>query len=77
VWSPISVEFAAAFIDGNASAFNLTQAEAQLAASLQGAPAAAPNPVWTEDCLFLDVFVPKKVFDNRNKEGKKAAILFW
>ena len=77
MWSPISVEFAAVFIDGNATAFNLTQAEAQLVASLRVAPAATPDPVWTEDCLFLDVFVPKKVFDNRNNTGKKARVLLW
>ena len=77
MWTPISAEFAAAFIDGNATAFNLTQAEAQLAASLRGAPTATPDPIWSEDCLFLDVFVPKKVFDNQNNTGKKAPVLLW
>lgn len=76
-WSPIGSLFSAAYIEGNATAFSLTAAEAELAALLKNAPAPAPNPQETEDCLFLDVFVPKKVFDNRNKSGTKAAILLW
>jgi carboxylesterase type B len=78
LWGAIGQEFEIAFIEGNATAFNLSAAEAQLAASLGSAPQApAPSPDETEDCLFLDVFVPKKVFDNRNTKGKKAAVLLW
>jgi carboxylesterase type B len=55
----------------------LTAEEAALAASQGAGTTPTPNPQETEDCLFLDVFVPKKVFDNRNGSGKKAAVLLW
>lgn len=75
-WGTIGEEFEIAFIEGNGTAFNLAAAEAQLAAA--NAPAPAPSPQETEDCLFLDVFVPKKVFQNRNNaKAKKAAVLLW
>lgn len=77
LWQSIATSFSEAFIEGNATAFNLTEAEALLAIQLQNATAPAPDPQETEDCLFLDVFVPKKVFDNRNQPGKKAAVLLW
>lgn len=40
-----------------------------------------PDPRMTEDCLFLDVMVPRKVFDKRSSKGKGrkkgAAVLVW
>jgi carboxylesterase type B len=39
-------------------------------------PPTTIDPRTTEDCLFLDVVVPKKVFDNAGK-GKGAAVLVW
>jgi carboxylesterase type B len=38
-----------------------------------------PNPASgaeTEDCLFLNLAVPKKIFDKRD-EGEGEPILFW
>ena len=70
------MDFSAAYIHGNATAFNLSQAEAALAASLVDTTTHVPGPMETEDCLFLDVFVPKTVYDNRNNvTSKKAAVL--
>lgn len=34
------------------------------------------DPRTTEDCLFLDVFVPKKVFDSM-ESGAKAPVYLW
>ncbi|KAG5775597.1 hypothetical protein H9Q73_010725 [Fusarium xylarioides] len=34
------------------------------------------DPRTSEDCLFLDVIVPKKIFDDL-KKGKKAPVLVW
>ncbi|KAL6829642.1 Alpha/Beta hydrolase protein [Trichoderma sp. SZMC 28015] len=34
------------------------------------------DPRTTEDCLFLDIFVPKKVFDGRGS-GMKAPVYLW
>ncbi|KAI9869951.1 MAG: hypothetical protein M1823_008896, partial [Watsoniomyces obsoletus] len=61
--------------------FNYTQAEEQLQASLAaggGSAAATPAPGITEDCLFLDVHVPKAVFDSAQKNrGGGAPVLVW
>jgi carboxylesterase type B len=38
--------------------------------------ASKPDPRTTEDCLFLDVMVPKEVFENKKKD-KGAAVLVW
>ncbi|EME40268.1 hypothetical protein DOTSEDRAFT_74915 [Dothistroma septosporum NZE10] len=40
-----------------------------------GAFVQTQDPRESEDCLFLDVMVPKQIFDNRNKSG--AAVLVW
>lgn len=34
-----------------------------------------PSPLEREDCLFLDVIVPKAIFDG--KQGKKAPVVVW
>ncbi|KAF2731392.1 alpha/beta-hydrolase [Polyplosphaeria fusca] len=39
-------------------------------------PLAKPDPREMEDCLFLDVFVPERVFKAAGK-GKGAAVLVW
>ncbi len=63
-WSPIASELEAYIVAGNVSSFNYTALNDQLQISLQNAP---PTPQTdgraTEDCLFLDVIVPKAVFD--------------
>jgi carboxylesterase type B len=62
--------------------FNYSAAVAELEALNATAPA-APDPRTSEDCLFLDVYVPKSVFDagrrNRKQGGKQqgAAVLVW
>jgi carboxylesterase type B len=52
-------------------------AELKLAAYVENASPPVPDSEVSEDCLFLDVFVPKKVHDNRNEKGKKAPVLLW
>ncbi|KAF2092522.1 acetylcholinesterase precursor [Rhizodiscina lignyota] len=47
------------------------------AEGLFGAPDLPPNPAQSEDCLFLDVFVPQQVFDGPKGKGKGAAVLVW
>ena len=36
-----------------------------------------PDPRETEDCLFLDVLVPKAVFDNRGNRKRLAPVMVW
>ena len=35
----------------------------------------APGPLETEDCLFLDVFVPEKILERANSSGYGAPVL--
>lgn len=37
----------------------------------------APGPLETEDCLFLDVFVPEKILERANSSGYGAPVLVW
>lgn len=37
----------------------------------------APGPLETEDCLFLDVFVPEKILARANSSGYGAPVLVW
>lgn len=36
-----------------------------------------PDPRETEDCLFLDVIVPRAVFTRRKENLNKAPVLVW
>jgi len=74
-WGFIGTAFTVAFAEGKESAFNFTAAEDALLAAEANASAPIPDPRTTEDCLFLDVFVPKAVFDMKNCSG--AAVLVW
>ncbi|KAF9878746.1 hypothetical protein CkaCkLH20_03646 [Colletotrichum karsti] len=76
-WTEITRQFVPAFAAGNQSTFNYTQAaaiaEAQRAQRQWPAPWANPNNHTTEDCLFLDVVVPKAVFEGgRNNTGSNG-----
>ena len=44
--------------------------------SQPGLSVPAVSPGTDEDCLFLDVFVPEGIWNNRNS-SKKAPVLFW
>lgn len=47
-----------------------------LESSLTISSLAAPDPRTSEDCLFLDVIVPKSIFNEKKKE-KAAPVLVW
>jgi acetyl esterase/lipase len=69
-WLAVGDEFVAALIAGNGSTFNTTAVVQQLEIEEQNAPPAQLDPRTTEDCLFLDVIVPKKVFDGANSNSR-------
>lgn len=84
-WSPIASELEAYIIAGNVSSFNYTALNQELQVALQNAP---PTPQTdgraTEDCLFLDVIVPKAVFDKANNPTRRrrrqaggAPVIVW
>ena len=78
VWLAIAVNFTAAYVQG--LPFNFTASNLALEAELASGASAPPDPRTTEDCLFLDVLVPKHIFDNapncKNGAGG-AAVLVW
>ncbi|PTB63148.1 alpha/beta-hydrolase [Trichoderma citrinoviride] len=69
-WTIIAQQFVAAWAT-NQLPLNFTEAEAIANTTPQPV-----DPRTTEDCLVLDVVVPKKVFDNK-KHGKKAPVVVW
>lgn len=71
-WVAIAAQFVPAYLTGKP--FNLSAAEAALANSSGRAP--APDPRTTEDCLFLDVYSPQKVFEQKGK-GHGAPVMVW
>lgn len=71
-WSAISAEWIPAYFAGqtsfNESSFNTTSS----------GQAPAVDPRTSEDCLFLDVVVPKAIFEGAGKNGKNGApVLVW
>lgn len=68
-WEIIAGQFLPAYLEGqtkfNESSFNTT---------IGSAPTLDPRT--TEDCLFLDVLVPKNIFENAGK-GSGAPVLVW
>ncbi|KAJ9606204.1 hypothetical protein H2200_009165 [Cladophialophora chaetospira] len=81
-WYPIAAEFLVSLVEGNASSFNLSAAEQQLQAESLNATAPQIDSRMTEDCLFLDVIVPKKVFDGSKSRIKRrqsggAPVVVW
>jgi len=62
-----------AFAAGNASSFNYTAAVIAANAAAATAAPYTPSSQETEDCLFLDVVVPTKIFNNANNLRKRQA----
>lgn len=73
-WHSIAAQFVPAYLSGQP--FNGSAAKAALAAN---PPLPRPqDPRASEDCLFLDVIVPLKVFSNVGDAGKATVpVLLW
>lgn len=73
-WTAIAGQFIAAYLTGKS--FDSNTALAALATSNRTVP--PPDPRTTEDCLFLDVHVPRTVFESASsKNGSGAPVLVW
>lgn len=77
-WGLIALQFVPKFLAG--LPFNETEAEAALASGSGSLP--VQDPRTSEDCLFLDVITPQKIFDgDKAPHGasykKKAPVLVW
>jgi hypothetical protein len=70
-WTLIATQFVTAWATAQLP-FNLTEAEI----NLKNIPQPPPDPRTTEDCLVLDVIVPKAVFE-RKYSGRKAPVVVW
>jgi carboxylesterase type B len=68
----IAPQFLSLYLAGqtafNASSFNTSRS---------GSSQPPEDPRTTEDCLFLDVVVPKSIFDNAEKKDCGAPVLVW
>ena len=71
-WELLAAEFVPAYLTGQP--FNLSAATAALA-NMTGPPP-AQDPRTTEDCLFLDVYVPQKIFQQVG-QGCGAPVMVW
>jgi carboxylesterase type B len=83
-WASIAPLWLQNYLAGNASGFNYTQAQSEVATAFAKNPnlTFAKDPRETEDCLFLDVFVPKQIFDSaqsrrKRMAGRGAPVLVW
>ena len=81
-WEAISTNFSVAWIEGKGNDFNFTASYDALlaeAAANPGAILSTPDPRTSEDCLFLDVFVPKSIYNKKVPASGKggAAVMVW
>lgn len=77
-WALVQNNFNTANLSGNA--FDFEAAAAQSAASNCTIVLPSQDPATTEDCLFLDVHVPKAVFDGAQSSNSSitgAAVIVW
>ncbi|KAL6862244.1 alpha/beta-hydrolase [Trichoderma novae-zelandiae] len=70
-WTIVAQQFVEAWATGQ---FPLNFTEAETIANNTPQPI---DPRTTEDCLVLDVVVPKKVFDNQKQHGEQAPVVVW
>ncbi|KAK4612174.1 Carboxylesterase patB [Fulvia fulva] len=76
VWSATSLQFVQQYLQGKTQ-FLPTDFPVNGSAVLD-AFVQSQDPRESEDCLFLNIMVPKQIFDNRkNRKTKKAAALVW
>ncbi|KAJ4859597.1 carboxylesterase family domain-containing protein [Trichoderma breve] len=71
-WTITAIQFATAWATNQLSSFNYTEAE-----KIANSTPQTTDPRTTEDCLVLDVIVPKAVLDKKKSHGKKAPVLVW
>ena len=81
-WTAIAANFSVAWIEGKGNDFNFTASYDALLAEAAADPSAVlakPDPRTSEDCLFLDVFVPQTIFNKKvpaTGEGG-SAVFVW
>ncbi len=74
-WSPVAVEFLRTYFAG--TSFNASAFDSALANSLSSEPP-SQDPRVSEDCLFLNVIVPQKVFEQAAPHRQPLApVLVW
>ena len=76
-WLQVGSQFLAAYVKGQP--FDFTAANTTAAATASSAAEKPPiDPRTTEDCLFLDVIIPKQIFDSaRANNTSGSPVLVW
>ena len=76
-WFYVTSQFQASYAKNATSTFNYTTAKEQfdLVYPNGTGPELSAVPYTTDDCLFLDVIVPEKIFNNAN--SSRAPVLVW
>jgi carboxylesterase type B len=87
LWNLIAQEFLVSYLTTSVRQFNQSDFDTGLPAGITvndinldtfNTSIIPPvDPRTTEDCLFLDVVVPQKIFKKKAKKGKGAAVLVW
>ncbi|KAI1819286.1 carboxylesterase family protein [Xylaria intraflava] len=77
-WLTTQTAFTEAYLIGDVFDFNATN-DAIFAngACTTPQPRSARDPLESEDCLFLDVMVPRTIFEQRNNTTSKAPVLVY
>ncbi|KAI9674702.1 MAG: hypothetical protein M1817_001605 [Caeruleum heppii] len=75
-WSLLAARFLPAYTTGNQSALDAFYQTAPNATRVPLSSIPPADPRETEDCLFLDVAVPKPIYDNKDN-GPGAPVLVW
>ncbi|KAF2135659.1 uncharacterized protein K452DRAFT_281219 [Aplosporella prunicola CBS 121167] len=77
-WFQIQTAFSKAYLAGEAFDFDSSYEEVYAdGACSKPTPASERDASETEDCLFLDVFVPRSIFSKRNLTEPKAPVLVY
>lgn len=76
VWGLASHGFGIAYLSGNISKYNYTLEREKSFKYKASQLETVLSDTISEDCLFLDVHVPKKIFDRRSSEDDKGAPVF-
>ena len=74
-WGKYADEFFTGYLKGERN-FSLSAAEAAANASAGSTPPPPADPRTSEDCLFLDIVVPEKVFHGSNGTSG-APVMVW
>lgn len=75
-WFTVQEQFITEYLSGQPITVNQSTVDAYNL-TLSASTVAPQGPTATEDCLFLDVFVPQGIFDRAGTGAAGAPVLVW